>query len=50
MAGNELNLARWCQIAKWRPPARARKNFWRLWARYPEIMQRLGLSELSVYQ
>jgi hypothetical protein len=26
----------------------ARKNYWRLCARYPEIMKRLGLSETSV--
>jgi len=26
----------------------ARKNYWRLCARHPEIMKRFGLSELSV--
>jgi hypothetical protein len=31
------------------PPSRARKNFWRLCARYPEIAARLGLNEGSVY-
>lgn len=31
------------------PPARARKNFWRLRSRYPEIAARLGLTELSVF-
>jgi hypothetical protein len=31
------------------PPARARKNYWRLYARYPEIAAKLGLTELSVY-
>jgi len=31
------------------PPSRARKNYWRLYARYPEIAARLGLTELSVY-
>ena len=31
------------------PPSRARKNFWRLCARYPEIAARLGLDEGSVY-
>jgi len=31
------------------PPARARKNFWRLIARYPEIARRLHLDEASVY-
>jgi hypothetical protein len=30
-------------------PSRARKNYWRLYARYPEIAARLGLTELSVY-
>ena len=28
--------------------SQARKNYWRLCARYPEVMKRLGLSELSV--
>jgi hypothetical protein len=31
------------------PPSRARKNFWRLCARYPEIAGKLGLNEGSVY-
>ena len=31
------------------PPSRARKNFWRLCARYPEIAAKLGLNEGSVY-
>jgi hypothetical protein len=31
------------------PPSRARKNFWRLCARYPEIADKLGLNEGSVY-
>jgi hypothetical protein len=31
------------------PPSRARKNFWRLCARYPEIAADLGLNEGSVY-
>lgn len=49
-------MQKWCSIARsWPldrrcPPARARKNYWRLCARYPEIMRRLGLSELSVYE
>ena len=30
-------------------PSHARKNFWRLCARYPEIAARLGLHEGSVY-
>ncbi len=31
------------------PPSRARKNFWRLCANYPEIARRLGVDEASVY-
>ena len=31
------------------PRARARKNYWRLFRRYPEIAARLGLNEGSVY-
>lgn len=31
------------------PPARARKNFWRLCRTYPEIAARLGLTVTSVY-
>jgi hypothetical protein len=31
------------------PPSQARKNFWRLCARYPEIAAKLGLDEASVY-
>jgi len=52
----EQKLRRWSRIAKWHPfdrscpPAQARKNYWRLCAKYPQIMQRLGLSEISVYQ
>lgn len=30
-------------------PSQARKNFWRLCARYPEIAADLGLNEGSVY-
>lgn len=32
------------------PPARARKNFWHLCNRYPEIKVKLGFTELSVYE
>ena len=48
-------LQRWSMISRYRfieagySRARARKNFWRLLARYPEIGARLGLSETSVY-
>lgn len=31
------------------PPSRARKNYWRLCAKYPEIMSKLGWDEASVY-
>jgi len=31
------------------PRSRARKNYWRLCARYPEIMRSLGWDEGSVY-
>jgi hypothetical protein len=31
------------------PRAKARKNYWRLFRRYPEIAQRIGLHEWSVY-
>jgi hypothetical protein len=48
-------LQRWCLIARYRfiesgyPRARARKNFWRLCERYPEIALKLGFNEGSVY-
>jgi hypothetical protein len=48
-------LRRWSMVARCPlldpkcPPARARKNYWRLHARYPEIAAKLGLTELSVY-
>ena len=48
-------MRRWCLIAQHPfvdrgcPPARARKNYARLCARYPEIMQRLGLHEFSAF-
>jgi hypothetical protein len=31
------------------PPSRARKNYWRLCSRYPEIMLKLGWDEGDVY-
>jgi hypothetical protein len=46
---------RWCMIAKYPAldpcclPARARRNFHRLWARHPQIAQKLGLSATSAY-
>jgi hypothetical protein len=48
-------LRRWALIAqvpsidRTCPPSRARRNFWRLQARYPEIARRLGLTEASLY-
>ena len=48
-------LRHWSMVARFPlfdpqcPPSRARKNYWRLYARYPEIAARLGLTELSVY-
>jgi len=50
----EQKMKKWCGIAKWHPhrcpPARARRNYWRLCARYPEIMRRLGFTATSVYE
>jgi len=49
-------MRRWCLIAQYNfvdptcPPSRARRNYWRLCARYPELMSRLRLSYLSVYE
>ncbi|HWY59895.1 MAG TPA: hypothetical protein VNZ03_35865 [Terriglobales bacterium] len=49
-------LRRWCLIAQYPlvypdySPTRARRNYWRLCQRYPEIMTKVGLSILSVYQ
>jgi hypothetical protein len=51
----EVKLRRWCSIARYPQhysacsSAQARKNFWRLCARYPLIMKKAGLNELSVY-
>lgn len=48
-------MKRWCLVAKFPQVypsysrARARKNFHRLCARYPEIAAKLGLDESSVY-
>jgi hypothetical protein len=44
------NIARWCPLDRRCPPARARKNYWRLCAKYPHIMRRLGLNPASVYE
>jgi hypothetical protein len=51
IAGKTL---RWCNVARRPqldpkcPPGRARRNFWYLWNRYPEIAAALGLDEWSV--
>ena len=48
-------MKRWALISKFPvidrscPPSRARKNFWRLQGRYPELAARLGLNENSLY-
>jgi exonuclease III len=48
-------MQRWCLIARHGfvdrscPPSRARRNYWRLVAKYPQIAAELGLSEVSVY-
>jgi hypothetical protein len=48
-------LQQWSLIARCRliepsfPRARARKNYWRLFYRYREIAERIGLHEWSVY-
>lgn len=48
-------LLRWSRIARYDyversyPRARARKNYWRLYHRYPEVAARIGLHEWSVY-
>ena len=51
-----LKLSHWRAVARGFshdgpecPPSQARKNFWRLCARYPELMRRLGYDEGSVY-
>jgi hypothetical protein len=48
-------LRRWLLIAhhpfvdRSCPPARARRNYWRLFAKHSELANRLGLSITSVY-
>jgi hypothetical protein len=48
-------LQKWARIARYEyvepnyPRAKARKNYWRLYHRYPEIAARIGLHEWSVY-
>ena len=48
-------LRRWSLIAKFRtidptcPPVRARRNFWRLLKKHPQIAAKLGMTIGSVY-
>jgi hypothetical protein len=48
-------LKRWALISKYPsvdptcPPSRARRNFHRLCARYPEIAAKIGMTAVSVY-
>jgi hypothetical protein len=50
-----IRLRRWWLISRHPsvnpacPPPRARKNFWRLCRKYPEVAAQLGLTELSVF-
>jgi len=52
----EIKMAKWCRRAKYKfldptcPPSKARRNYWRLCKAHPDIMRRMGLSEISVYQ
>jgi hypothetical protein len=52
----EIKMAKWCRQARYTylgpgcPPARARKNFWRLIKAHPETAQRLGYTATSVYE
>jgi hypothetical protein len=49
-------MMRWCNVARRRqldpkcPPERARRNYWYLFRRYPEIAHKLGLDEWSVFR
>lgn len=46
----------WCNVARRPyldpkcPPGRARRNYWYLFHRYPEVAQKLGLDEWSVFR
>ena len=49
-------MRRWCDIARCPSldrrctPGRARKNYWYLWRKYPEIAAKLGLHQWSVFE
>ena len=52
----ERKLKRWCMVAQCPlldprcPPARARRNFWRLCKAHPDTAKRLGYTATSVYE
>ncbi len=43
------NAARSPSFYKNISPSRARRNYWRLLGRYPDLARRLGVDEASVY-
>jgi hypothetical protein len=49
-------MLHWCDVARCQqldpkcPPGRARKNYWYLFHRYPEIAAKLGLHEWSCFE
>ena len=45
-----LRVARTPSLRPHIPRWRARKNFWALQKRYPELAKRLGLTEVSVFR
>lgn len=45
-----LMIARHPFVGKGCPKWRARKNFWALVKRYPDLAKRLGLTEVSVFR
>jgi hypothetical protein len=50
----ELKMRRWLLYAsytdhRW-PRWKARKNFWRLLAKYPELAAKLGFNRLTVFK
>ena len=50
----ELKMRRWLLFASYSdrrcPRWKARKNFWRLIGKYPELAAKLGLNRLSVFK
>jgi hypothetical protein len=43
------SVAKYPVIAPSCPTWRARKNYWHLWRKYPEIASKLGFTEFSVF-